>query len=82
MYSKVNHPYINICVQSCPTLCDPMDCSPPGSSAHGILQAIILGIVKASFLPKLVYRFSANSNKLQLVIEIDKLIGATVWRVV
>ena len=25
--------------QSCPTLCDPLDCSPPGSSAHGILQA-------------------------------------------
>ena len=24
------------------TLCDPMDCSPPGSSAHGILQARIL----------------------------------------
>ena len=23
--------------QSCPTLCDPMDCSPPGSSVHGIL---------------------------------------------
>ena len=23
----------------CPTLCDPMDCSPPGSSVHGILQA-------------------------------------------
>ena len=28
--------------QSCPTLCDPMDCSPPGSSAHGIFQARIL----------------------------------------
>ena len=27
-----------ICVQSCPTLCDAKDCSPPGSSAHGILQ--------------------------------------------
>ena len=26
-------------LQSCPTLCDPMDCSPPGSSVHGILQA-------------------------------------------
>ena len=26
-------------LQSCLTLCDPMDCSPPGSSAHGILQA-------------------------------------------
>ena len=25
--------------QSCPTLGDPMDCSPPGSSAHGIFQA-------------------------------------------
>ena len=26
----------------CPTLCDPMDCSPPGSSVHGISQARIL----------------------------------------
>ena len=31
--------------QSCPTLCDPMDYSPPGSSVHGILQARILGWV-------------------------------------
>ena len=28
--------------QSCLTLCNPMDCSPPGSSVHGILQARIL----------------------------------------
>ena len=28
--------------QSCLTLCDPVDCSPPGSSIHGILQARIL----------------------------------------
>ena len=28
--------------QSCPTLCDPVDCSPPGSSIHRILQARIL----------------------------------------
>ena len=28
--------------QLCPTVCDPKDCSPPGSSAHGILQAKIL----------------------------------------
>ena len=26
-------------LQSCPTLCDPLDCSPPGSSVPGILQA-------------------------------------------
>ena len=29
-------------LQSCLTLCDPMGCSPPGSSVHGILQARIL----------------------------------------
>ena len=29
-------------LQSGHTLCDPMDCSPPGSSVHGILQARIL----------------------------------------
>ena len=27
--------------QSCPTLCNPMDCNPPGSSVHGIFQARI-----------------------------------------
>ena len=35
--------------QSCPTLCDPVDCSLPGSSDHGILQARILGWVAISF---------------------------------
>ena len=28
--------------QSCPTLSDPMDCSPPGSFIHGIFQARVL----------------------------------------
>ena len=28
------------CMQSCLTLCDPMDCNPPGSSVHGILQIL------------------------------------------
>ena len=28
--------------QTCLTLCDPMDCSPPGSSTHGIFQARVL----------------------------------------
>ena len=35
--------------QSCLTLCDPMDCSQPGSSVHGILQARILVWVAISF---------------------------------
>ena len=31
--------------QSCLTLCDPVNCSPPGSSVHGIVQSRILGCV-------------------------------------
>ena len=37
-----------VCVQSCLTL-QPMDCSPPGSSVHGIVQAKILEWVAISF---------------------------------
>ena len=36
-------------LQSCPTLWDPIDCSPPGSSVHGILQTRILKQVAISF---------------------------------
>ena len=44
-------------LQSWPTLCDPMDCSPPDSSVHGILQVRILEWVampssRGSFRPK------------------------------
>ena len=35
--------------QSCLTLCDPVDCIPPGSSFHGILQARIVEWVAISF---------------------------------
>ena len=35
--------------QSCPTLSDPMDCSPPGSSVHGIFQARVLEWVAIAF---------------------------------
>ena len=38
-----------VCTQSHPTLCDPMGCSLPGSSVHGILQARILEWVAMSF---------------------------------
>ena len=36
------HAVLCLVAQSCLTLCDPMDCSPPDSSVHGILQAKIL----------------------------------------
>ena len=35
--------------QSCPTLCYPVDCGPPGSSVHGIFQARILEWIVISF---------------------------------
>ena len=48
------HPaqYMYVCVlvdQSCPTLCNPMDCSPPGFSVHEILQERILEWVAIPF---------------------------------
>ena len=48
-----NQPYAMLCyaklLQSCPTLCDPIDGSPPGSVVPGILQARILEWVAISF---------------------------------
>ena len=35
-------------IQSCPTICDPIDCSPPGFSVHGIFQERILEWVFSS----------------------------------
>ena len=60
---QLSHPYMTtvlwccvhfcavfcIVIQSCPTLCDSVDCSPPGFSVHGILQARILGWVAMPF---------------------------------
>ena len=37
-----NSAVLSLVAQLCPIVCDSMDCSPPGSSAHGVLQAGIL----------------------------------------
>ena len=53
--SSSAHPWcvcVCVCVCVCsviPTLCDPMDCSPPGSSVHGILQVRILEKIAIPF---------------------------------
>ena len=41
--------HLFVCVHVCSILCDPMNCSPPGSSVHGILCARILEWVAISF---------------------------------
>ena len=42
VYPKINAAAAAKLLQSCPTLRDSMDCSPPGSSVHGIFQARVL----------------------------------------
>ena len=60
----------NEVAQLYPTLCDPVDCSPPGSSVHGILQARILEWVAIEADPKETEAWNriniknSNSNKL------------------
>ena len=59
--------------QSCPTLCDPMDCSLPSSSIHGILQARILEWVAISF--------SRGSSRPRDWTQVSRIVGRcfTVW---
>ena len=52
--------------QSCPNPCDPVDCSPPGSSVHGIFQARVLewGAIAFSLVVQPVSRVSALPHPL------------------
>ena len=42
-------------LQSCPTLSNPMDCNPPGSSVHGVFQARVLEWGAIAFSEKTIY---------------------------
>ena len=59
--------------QSCPTLCDPMDCSWPGSSVHGIFQVWILEWVAVSF--------SRGSSRPRDRTQVSRIVGRcfTIW---
>ena len=46
---KTKYMFLGLVIQSCPILCDPMNCSPLGSSVHGILQARMLDCVAIPF---------------------------------
>ena len=48
--------------QSCPTLSDPTDCSPPGSSVHGILQARVLEWVAIAFSVSFIGYYKISST--------------------
>ena len=55
--------------QSCPTLSEPMDCSLPGSSVHGISQARVLEWGAIAFSAEQLY-----TNKLDNLEEMDKFL--------
>ena len=44
-HSTVHNFYCFLVSQSCPTLCNPMDCSPPDSSVHGIKKFMLIVVV-------------------------------------
>ena len=63
---------INMCVlclvtQSCLTLCDPVDCSPPGSSVHGIFQTRITGVGCHALLQGIFLMQGLNPRFLQIL---------------
>ena len=60
--------------QSCPTLSDPMDCSLPGSSAHGIFQARVLEWVAIAFSIKYLTfaKFSKTLDRRDTLLELWK----------
>ena len=49
LVSYIFYAALSLDLKSCPTLCNPMDCRPPGSSDHGISQARILEWTDISF---------------------------------
>ena len=51
--SVIHDTCVCVSTHSCPTLCDPMDCSPTCSSVHGIFQARILEWVAISYSSRL-----------------------------
>ena len=54
-------------VAQCPTHSDPMDCSPPGSSVHGIFQARVLEWVAIDFSAQADYMSLYNRVGLRLI---------------
>jgi len=55
--------------QSCPTLSDPTNCSPPGSSVHGIFQAGVLEWGAIAFSKQMGERQIWRINKIKTVVD-------------
>ena len=62
-------------LQFCPTLCDPTDCSLPGSSVHGIFQARILEWVANTFSGDLPNPAIELESPVSPALQIDSLLS-------
>ena len=60
--------------QSCPTLCDPVDSSPPGSSIHGILQARVLEWDTIAFSGQLILAYLKYDRNIYISLQLGKII--------
>ena len=60
--------------QSCLTLSDPMDCSPPGSSIHGVFQARVLKWGAIAFSDRITkpYQFTLIMNNLKVGLQVNR----------
>ena len=58
--------------QSCPTLSDPMDCSPPGSSVHGIFQARVLEWGATAFSGNMLVQYLKTNQRIKAA---DQVVG-------
>ena len=64
--------------QLCPTLRDPMDCSPPGSSVHGIFQARVLEWGAIAFSEVITALVQILTLPLTSCVTLGKLLNASV----
>ena len=67
-------------LQLCPTLCDPMNCSLPGFSAHGILQARILGWVALPFSRVFYKPWEQTRAPIHICVHIYMYVCVCLWR--
>ena len=65
--TNIDYAHVHAHAQLCPTLCDPMNCSLPGSSAHGISMARILKWVAISYSRVIFPTQGSNSRLLSLL---------------
>ena len=73
-----SQPMVSVCMlQLCPTLCDPMNCTPPDSSVHGDSPSKNIGVAHHALLQKI---FPTQGSKLRLLCLLCSPPLVKIWR--